>query len=260
MNGRHHDLPVWETTRDSWLFLAKNLRHLPGIALFPALLFLALIRLQMNLDLQGWAALALGLPHIAMHAIPATMVAVPWYRAALSAPVQPAGAAIPAWYYVRFLQRWFLVEMITFVPLMPVQAIAVALDIEPDAADPRNASILLLTVMVVGATAWPYARCSLALPAAAIGSDCTFAEAWRLTAGNGWRVVGSLLLCSTPLVLAALVVLRYFPQEPSPAQAFVLSCLGAAYYLFAELLSASVLAQIYMRLKGGAYGGGRALV
>lgn len=250
MNSRRDELPVWETTIEAWRHLAANLARVPAVGLFPALLFLALIRLKTQLDLEGWAMLVFGLPYLALHAIPATLIVVPWYRAALLPPGQAAAGPIPAWYYLRLLPRWLLLEMIIFVPLMPVEAIGIAYDIGKDAADPRNASYLLLTIMVIGAAAWPYARSSVALPAAALGADARFAQAWRLSVGNGWRIVGAMLLCSAPLIFSAIVVRRWFPQEPAPDLDFVLSCLGAVYYLFTELLGASLLAQVYLRLGG----------
>lgn len=250
----HPTLPVWDTVTESWRDFHSRLGRIPAVGLFPALLFLALVRLEDRLDLDGWVALALGLPFLALHAVPATLLVVPWYRASLAQPGQASQGPTPAWYYLNLFPRWLLLEMIIFVPLMPVEALAIALDIAHDGSDPRNAAILQLSVMAIAIAAWPYARCSLALPAAAIGADSRFAESWRLTTGNGWRIVGTLLLCLFPIAVAAVAVRSQFPTEPSAEQTILLAVLGAVYYVLAELLSATVLSRVYFRLSGATGG------
>jgi hypothetical protein len=50
------------------------------------------------------------------------------------------------------------------------------------------------------------ARCSMLFPAAAYGAPLGLGSAWRLLAGNTWRLVGAGILACLPFILAVLAV------------------------------------------------------
>jgi hypothetical protein len=63
--------------------------------------------------------------------------------------------------------------------------------------------------------AYPIARLSLVLPAMATDDPITFAESWRASSGNGWRIaallaVGPLLMTGSGYALATLPI----PDHP----------------------------------------------
>jgi hypothetical protein len=82
-------------------------------------------------------------------------------------------------------------------------------------------------------------------------------RSWRLTAGHGWKLVGTLLLVmavyTVALIaiqsIAGLVVIALFGQpQPGSLAAFLITLVGAAFTTLATPYLASFIARIYAQL------------
>jgi hypothetical protein len=125
------------------------------------------------------------------------------YLAALT-----AGAALKVLFLVLVLTLFSLVSaaIAWFGPVTTISA--------PMSPGPKPEIQRLINVMsVVGQLPVIYllARCSTLLPALALGGDWSLRPAWRLTRGNGWRLV--LVVFLLPWALSAVTDLAYWSTE-----------------------------------------------
>lgn len=245
------DIPVLETAFASWRELLQHAGAALRYAALPFLLILALKRIEVWLDPQGMAALTWGFAFTVLFAAPATLLLVPWYRYMLSAT--PEFAARPAmWWSAVFLARTMVLELLLFAALLPSQAVFVQIQAAGGEADPALSSMVLILFLLLAPALYLYARSAMVLPAAATEGDHAYSRSWRMTASSGWRIVGILLLCALPLYLIGLGLAGPRPEAGLlPTTSFVRSALTAALAITGELISATVLAHLYLRLGGG---------
>lgn len=124
-----------------------------------------------------------------------TLFAVPWHRRTLIGPESVTVGAALRWgrRQSRFLGRLLLIFInITVLSFILFVLLANVIPIGPATMGPIFSAVLIVLSLV-------YARLAMVLPAAAIDTRMRFAEAARLTKGNSWRVMFSVVL--VPLIV-----------------------------------------------------------
>lgn len=238
-------LPVWDITAESWRQVTGSASIWLRQALLPFLLLLALNRLDAQIGSQDVAGLPWRFVHVLLYALPMAWFLVPWYRTILPKSGGPAPAAT----YLRFVLRWLGLDVAFFVVVLPARLLLIRIAALDGEADPQMSGLFMLAALLVVPALYAYARCSLAIPAAAAGADSRYGQAWRRAEGNGWRIIGAALLASSPiLVLLMLVPVAADPELPPT---FARSVLLTATQIVLELVVATVLARIYLRLANG---------
>lgn len=244
------DIPVWETAVASWRDLLEN----AGVALrstvLPFLLILALNRIGVWLEPRGMASVAWAFAYTVLFTVPAMLLLVPWYRHLLSAAAPGlAGPAAP-WWSAVFLARTVALELLLFAVLLPSQIAFVPIAEAGGKPDPAQLSTVSILFLALLPGLYFYGRSSMALPAAASEGDHRFTRSWRMTATCGWRIVGVLLLCALPIFLIGMGMAGppADTASPPPPPTFLKSALGAALSVTGELIAATALARIYLRL------------
>lgn len=234
-------LPVWDIVVESWRQVAGNAAAwLPG-ALFPFLMLVALNRLDAWLDSPDFAGLPWRFAYVLLYALPMAWFLVPWYRQIMPSATLPAAGAD----YVRFALRLLGLDVAFFVATLPMRAAMIQLLALDDQPDPQLSGTFLIAALLVPPALYAYARCSLAIPAAAAGADDRYERAWRATEDNGWRIVGAALLVSAPVVLLTIFLPARDPEMPP---SFAMSVIVSAVQIALELLVATVLARVHARL------------
>jgi hypothetical protein len=176
--------PVFRTSWAACLFLVRNWCGFAIAALVPLLLSLAL-----DLWLGDWTESSetrLSVVSL-VHSIPQTLFSVAWYQFYLAGPTRAAPRWIPSWTsrYWRFLGYTLAFNVLyaaTGVPLWYWE----------------NPIVLGIVLAVLVLVLYVTTRLSLIFPAISIGQSYGFGRSWRLTIGNGWRI---LLACMLPTLL-----------------------------------------------------------
>jgi hypothetical protein len=154
------------------------------------------------------------------HAVVASIVLVAWHRVVMLKRHGMQGGAMPAFGLreIRYLLVWiglsaaflgvfaavvvlmttvqFLVMLVLYVLLLLVGA-AGALGIGQ-----QDQFVVLLWISVffaLPAASYVTGRLTLVLPALAVDRRRPFRQAWRMSAGNGWRLVAASLLVLVPM-------------------------------------------------------------
>lgn len=247
------EIPVWETAFASWRALLENAGVALRCAALPFLMILALGRLGVWLDPQGMAQAVWGFAYTVLFAVPATLLLVPWYRHLLSAAEPGLAGRAASWWSAMFLARTIALELLLFAVLLPSQILLIRIEAAGGEPDPGQSSTVLILFLALLPGLYFYVRSAMALPAAASEGDHRFARSWRMTVSGGWHIVGVLLLCALPIFLIGLGMVGPPPETgPPPPPGFLKSALGAALSVTGELIAATALAHIYLRLGGGA--------
>jgi hypothetical protein len=183
---------IFEAVRLSW----RRRTEVLGYGAVPALVY--------ALAVPFAGATSGGLVASFVQAAAFVVFAVRWHRAILLDASSNESFILPRWGWreTRFLALAFgiylvafLPIVIAFLPLIPLAGLFPGLW-----EDERGSFIVAGALIPVGA--YVVARCSLALPAAAIDARISLAGAWQWSNGNGWRL--ALLVVVLPYLLWAL--------------------------------------------------------
>jgi hypothetical protein len=99
-----------------------------------------------------------------------------------------------------FLGRAFVIGLLTTIPPSLAGALLIVYMAHVRTMDWSLPGALSFAVSLP--LAYPISRLSLVLPGTAIDDRVTFADSWRMTSGNGWRL--ALTLLTAPLLLKGL--------------------------------------------------------
>lgn len=178
--------------------------------------------------------------------------AVRWYQSLLASSGQaPSDRFLGAWLrFLIYMVVLYLVAAVLLIAMLVVDTAGL-----PDFVAPVAA------VAIIAAWLAPL-RCSLLFPAAALGQPMSVGAAWRMMAGNTWRLFATVMLASVPTVfivamvmssIAAALGLDSGGDTPPPLGFFLLRGVIASCADFLVVaLSASVLAGFYRRIGRGA--------
>lgn len=219
-------LPVFATAIESFRFVVRHRREMMRLALLAIPAFLVL---TLGLDSFRFARLAgdgvaaeavRSLLDLSARAVIASIVLVAWHRVVMLKRTGGRRGPMPAFGLreIRYLFFWlalslaflgvfaavvvamttiqFLVMLVLYVLLLLVGA-AKALGIGQ-----QDQFVVLLWISVffaLPAASYITTRLTLVLPALAVDRRRPLRQAWRLSAGNGWRLVAASLLVLLPM-------------------------------------------------------------
>jgi hypothetical protein len=272
------DLPIFATAVESFRFVFAHRRELRRIALFALPAFYLI---HIAFDSIDWPAFSShGLNATAMRALAdlvvrggiATIVLVAWHRVVML-KVSARSTLPPITVGLREF-RYFVVWILLSVGFLAVFAFTMAAMVAVQFVAMLGVYLLLLLVglsktLVVGQRdqlmlvmwisvffALPVAsyitgRLSLVLPAMAVDRKRPLRQAWRLSAGNGWRLVIASLLVMLPMesiaalcnkaALATRTTLAYYP----------LSFAAAVSVFLLVVLTGTILSLFSLQLDSG---------
>jgi hypothetical protein len=206
-------LPFWSTVGQAYAAPFADAQSLMRAArlwlllLTPVLFFVSWLQMSMRAELlagmradpetafaMGWQLRLISSLHSLIIVPAAASIAVAWHRLILN-------GERPADVYLRFDRVIWLYAAFLFATLLYLSAVG---DLPRrlirggDARAMIGVLVVALNVVVVLIVG----RLSLVLPAIALGrTDVGFADAWRATRGNTWRLYWGPPVCLLPLVL-----------------------------------------------------------
>ncbi|MDH3230728.1 MAG: hypothetical protein OEN55_13130 [Alphaproteobacteria bacterium] len=242
------DLPRWGIVLLTWRILIENSGAALRNAVLPFLILLAMHRLTGIVAPAGFHLIGWQMLHVAVFPIPAALLLVPWYRRILSAQ-RPELANRPArWWYVAFMIRTLLLELMLFASQIPSMVASVMAVESGGAPDPELARLALMFFLVALAPGfYLYGRAGLSLPAAACGDDDGYVRSWRMSGGAGWRIAGIVIVVWFPFFIISGMVSGVPAEGTAPAPpAFLDAAMSAAIDVVRELAMAAALGLVYL--------------
>lgn len=251
-----YKLPVLPTARRVWGIVFGNLDVLARVAWVPALAMVLASLIQAALvrgpgpDGEG-AGISLALILVqAMIWVALVPAAAAWHRFIVLGD-EPAARVRYVWERTesRYLMTLLVVWMVSNLPF-----IAAALVLAPLATGLGGPAVSAAALVLLAlAFLMVLSRLALALPAAALDEDASLGRAWRLSAGNAWRLLGVSLTTLLPFVmLAGLVLVPIWlmiggatgPDDPAGPSAIALA-FAAAVDAVVSLLALALLLTLF---------------
>jgi hypothetical protein len=184
--------PVFETAWVACRFLFRNWRAFAIAVLIPLLLSLA-FDLWSNEWIESSEAGTFVVDFVL--SIPETLFSVAWFQFCLAGPKR----AIPRWFPSWTSHYWhFLGYTLAFNVFYTVIGLLSSFSEDPTVLG------IVLAVMVLAL--YLTTRLSLIFPAISIGQSYGLSWSWRLTIGNGWRILLACWLVAMPMIILAFMV------------------------------------------------------
>ncbi len=188
-------LPVGATFAEAYNLVFGRLGLLVRAAVFPYLISTLLAVLSLTAP-SNWALTALV---VILGFVPYTIFGVSWHRLTLLGPSAGAPSVTPAWdrRHSRFLGYALAVTLIGYALSIVIVLSGVLL------AVPLGGSAVLVLVVVVGGSIvffYMMMRLSFVFPAVAVDEAYRLAHAWTHTRGQGFRLIGLMILTAVPMV------------------------------------------------------------
>ncbi len=248
-------VPVPDVTVGAYRIVFSRLGYILELCWLPLLILLgvSIVPAVLPMDFGGNNAALRALPdllNLVAGALCLNAFGVRWYQAQLF-----GGSDHRPWLgpWGRFLLYTFALYAALGVVLA---AIMLASSIVGDRSVGLEVSLVALDLAVVAALLLAMARLSLLFPAAAAGQPIGIGGAWRVTRGNGWRIVLCWLFATAPLLLGVQIVMGavFSGFDVSGATAvpmglFILrGLIGTVADFLIAALGAVVLSDVYRRL------------
>ncbi len=211
-------LPVGATFVEAYSLVFARLGLLVKAAAIPYLSSTVLAVLFFTAE-SNWALTMLV---VILGFVPYTIFGVSWHRLTLLGPSAGAPSVTPAWKrrHSRFLGYALAITLIGYGLVVVIALSGVLL------ATPLGASAVLFLPLVVvfgGSIVFVYMmmRLSFVFPAVAVDETYRLAHAWTHTRGQGFRLIGLMLLTALPLIavswaLAGILGLPFFGDPTVP--------------------------------------------
>jgi len=248
----------------------RTVFHRPWQLILAMILPLLLV-VALELVLLPWHELPIwtGAASQAVDIIPYLFFGLIWFRLLLGGPYKsdlpwPLFGRRSLTYFAFSLGFYLLFVMPLIVLVVPL-LLHVLDSLRSGVPGLLSPQTLVLLVMPFGIVAWGYllGRFSLLLPATAVDEPLSIAKAWRMTVGNGLRLVAAYVLAAAPVVLILAVVAiwhglrREAGIEPSGSREYA-ALYGGAYALTIAgfrlaltALLATIAADAYRHFTGG---------
>lgn len=241
------DLPRWGIVFEAWRVLIENTGAALRNAVLPFLILLAMHRLIDIAEPAGFHLIGWQLLNVVIFPVPVALLLVPWYRLIVSAQ-RPELANRPArWWYVAFMRRTLVLELMLFAFQIPSMVASVMAVESGGAPDPELARLALMFFLVALAPGfYLYGRAGLALPAAACGDDDSYGRSWRMSGGAGWRIAAIVIVVWFPFFIIGGMVAGAPVDGTAPPPTFLDAAIGAAIDVVRELAMSAVLALVYL--------------
>jgi hypothetical protein len=259
--GTATKVPVVEVTGGAYRSVFGHLSLLLDIAWLPLLILLAATILPGYLELYRglpgpppWAGdqFGLGVENLIealVSLLCLSAFAVRWYQTLLQPGRQDIAIGIFAGAWIRFL------VYIVLLYLVAAALLAAALVTDTDTAPSYVGPIAGVVVLAVWLAT---VRCSLVFPATAIGVPLSPVAAWHKMRGNTWRLLGTMLLVSVPVVFVVALIfgvivtgfhIDNFADDAPPLGLFLLrGVISACANFLVVALNGAALAGFYRRL------------
>jgi len=185
-------LPTWDNVKAAFRHFFGHL-GLFEVAAWPWLAILAVWKaVAIALGLPAQDSLTVNVVETAWQWLAEIAVAVTWHRAIL---LHEPAAGRPRFgrAELRYLGIGIALTLFMGAALLPAGMAAGS-----GAPQATVGGLVMVGALVASILAVLTARCYLALPGAAIGSAIGFAESWRRTRGNGWRLFWGMIACALP--------------------------------------------------------------
>ena len=193
-------LPVGATFAEAYTLVFGRLGLLVKAAVFPYLISALLAVLSLTAP-SNWAVTMLV---VILGFVPYTIFGVSWHRLTLLGPSAGAPSVTPAWdrRHSRFLGYALAVTLIGYGLSTAIVLGGVLL------AVPLGESAVLIVALAVavgGSTAFFYMmmRLSFVFPAVAVDEAYRLVHAWSHTRGQGFRLIGLVILTAVPMIAAS---------------------------------------------------------
>ncbi len=192
-------LPVGATFAEAYSLVFARLGPLVKAAAFPYLMSTVLAVLSLTAP-SNWALTMLV---AIMGFVPYTIFGVSWHRLTLLGPSAGAPSVMPAWKrrHSRFLGYALAVTLIGYglVLVIVLHGVLLGMTLGESAE-----SILVLAVTLGGSIVFVYmiSRLSFVFPAVAVDEAYRLAHAWTHTRGQGFRLIGLMILTALPMIVA----------------------------------------------------------
>jgi hypothetical protein len=213
-------LPVLAIVREAYAFLWRQRRVFWALAV-PGVIVVAIVGAVLvwimstivsaggtggaNIDVlrRGPIILVLLIYAVIYGAI-AILYSVAWHRAYLLPGQSTTVGGAYRWHMrqTRFFFNYLKIFG-TVIPFMLIAGVVIGMITAPLATHWAIAVIQIAYIVVGG---WIFARLSMLFPATAVDRHMKYAEGWRLTQGNGWRLLGIIVLVAIPMWVIALPV------------------------------------------------------
>ncbi len=190
-------LPFGATFAEAYSLVFARLGLLVKAAAFPYLISTVLAVLSFMAQ-SNWALTMLV---VILGFVPYTIFGVSWHRLTLLGPSAGAPSVTPAWdrRHSRFLGYALAVTLIGYglSIVIVLSGVLLAVPLGESAV-----SIVALVVVVGGSTVFFYMmmRLSFVFPAVAVDEAYRLAHAWTHTRGQGFRLIGLMILTAVPMV------------------------------------------------------------
>ncbi len=190
-------LPVGATFAEAYSLVFARLGLLVKAAAIPYLISAVLAVLSFMAQ-SNWA---LAMLVVILGFVPYTIFGVSWHRVTLLGPSAGAPSVMPAWKrrHSRFLGYVLAVTLIGYglVLVIVLSGVLFGMPLGESAK-----SILVVAVVFGGSVVFVYMmmRLSFVFPAVAVDEAYRLAHAWTHTRGQGFRLIGLMLLTALPMV------------------------------------------------------------
>ncbi len=190
-------LPVGATFAEAYSLVFGRLGLLVKAAAFPYLISTVLAVLSVTAP-SNWV---LAMIVVILGFVPYTIFGVSWHRVTLLGPRAGAPSVTPAWErrHSRFLGYALAVTLIGYglVVVIALSGVLLAMPLGESAV-----WILAVAVVFGGSIVFFYMimRLSFVLPAVAVDETYRLAHAWTHTRGQGFRLIGLMILTAVPMV------------------------------------------------------------
>mgnify|MGYP001446475063 CR=1 FL=1 len=110
------------------------------------------------------------------------------------------------WREMRFIGKWILIGLCGLLLVLPIMMVAGPFIVASAKDVSENQQLaMMLSMILYFPIYYVIARLMLVLPATAIDERWSLTDAWRISSGNGWRVM--LLVAGIPMLAQTLISL-----------------------------------------------------
>ena len=196
-------LPVGATFAEAYSLVFGRLGLLVKAAAFPYLISTVLAVLSVTAP-SNWV---LAMIVVILGFVPYTIFGVSWHRVTLLGPSAGAPSVTPAWErrHSRFLGYALAVTLIGYGLAIAIVLSGVLLAVPLG----ESAELILAMAVVFGGSIvffYMIMRLSFVLPAVAVDETYRLAHAWTHTRGQGFRLIGLMILTAVPMVAVSWAV------------------------------------------------------
>lgn len=201
MNEPAQKLPVWATSVMAWRLVGINAPVLLRTGWGPAILILATDFLLMPMLPFAEESLTGTLSNTLLQVLPTALLLVPVHRMILldEEPPTDIAALHAGTAHAKFIKRTLMLDAVAFAlyPIFELSAYVLG-------------PLAIIAVLGLGLPAtYAIARLSLMLPASAIDQDAAIRRAWEITDGNGWRILGTMIVTAIPLLVIVFGIIGF---------------------------------------------------